>query len=224
MAAGSGVHEDRGPGEDSVTLDGSIVAFIGIAALLTILPGADMALVAKATLLDGRRAAFFTSLGICAGLPVHATASALGLSFVLATSAEAFTLVKFAGAAYLAYLGLRTIHDSFRLASEAVVAASRAQTSRAAFAQGWLSNVLNPKVALFYLTFLPQFISPGDNVLAKSLLLAGIHAVLGLVWLPLYAYAIDRIGAVVRGARHWLERVSGAALIGLGVRLALERR
>ena len=132
--------------------------------------------------------------------------------------------MKFAGAAYLAYLGLRTIHDSFRLASEAVVAASRAQTSRAAFAQGWLSNVLNPKVALFYLTFLPQFISPGDNVLAKSLLLAGIHAVLGLVWLPLYAYAIDRIGAVVRGARHWLERVSGAALIGLGVRLALERR
>ena len=132
--------------------------------------------------------------------------------------------MKFAGAAYLAYLGLRTIHDSFRLASEAVVAASRARTSRAAFAQGWLSNVLNPKVALFYLTFLPQFISAGDNVLAKSLLLAGIHAVLGLVWLPLYAYAIDRIGAVVRGARHWLERVSGAALIGLGVRLALERR
>ena len=207
-----------------MTLDGAIVAFIGIAALLTILPGADMALVAKVTLLDGRRAAFFTSLGICAGLPVHATASALGLSFILATSAEAFTLVKFAGAAHLAYLGLRTIHDSFRLASEAVVAASRAQTSRAAFAQGWLSNVLNPKVALFYLTFLPQFISPGDNVLAKSLLLAGIHAVLGLVWLPLYAYAIDRIGAVVRGARHWLERVSGAALIGLGVRLALERR
>ncbi len=173
LAAHPCVHENRRPGEDGVTLDGSIVGFIGIAALLTILPGADMALVAKVTLLDGRRAAFFTSLGICAGLPVHATASALGLSLVIATSAEAFTVVKFAGAAYLA---------------------------------------------------LPQFISPGDNVLAKSLLLAGIHAVLGLAWLPLYAYAIDRIGAVIRGARRWLERVSGAALIGLGVRLALERR
>jgi threonine/homoserine/homoserine lactone efflux protein len=207
-----------------VTLDGSIVAFLGIAALLTILPGADMALVAKVTLLDGKRAALFTSLGICAGLPVHATASALGLSLILATSAEAFTVVKFAGAAYLTYLGIRTIRDSLRPVLEPAVATGRAPSARAAFAQGWLSNILNPKVALFYLTFLPQFISPGDNVLAKSLLLAGIHAALGLMWLPLYAYAIDRLGALIRGARRWLERVSGTALIGLGVRLALERR
>jgi threonine/homoserine/homoserine lactone efflux protein len=207
-----------------VTLDGSILAFTGIVALLTILPGADMALVAKVTLLDGKRAAFFTSLGICAGLPVHATASALGLSLILATSAEAFTVVKFAGAAYLAYLGIRTIRDSFRPAADQAVVTDRVRSRRAAFAQGWLSNLLNPKVALFYLTFLPQFISPGDSVLAKSLLLAWIHAVLGLVWLPLYAYAIDRLGALIRGVRRWLERVSGAALIGLGVRLALERR
>jgi threonine/homoserine/homoserine lactone efflux protein len=207
-----------------MTLDGSILAFIGIAALLTILPGADMALVAKVTLLDGKRAAFFASLGICAGLPVHATASALGLSLILATSAEAFTVVKFAGAAYLGYLGIRTIRDSFQEAADRAVAVGRVRSGRAAFIQGWLSNVLNPKVALFYLTFLPQFISPGDNVLAKSLLLAAIHAVLGLLWLPLYAYAIDRIGAAVRGARRWLERISGVALIGLGVRLAFERR
>lgn len=207
-----------------MTLDGSILAFTGIVALLTILPGADMALVAKVTLLDGRRAAFFTSLGICAGLPVHATASALGLSLILATSAEAFTAVKFAGAAYLTYLGIRTIRDSLRPAADPAVAAGRARGSGAAFAQGWLTNVLNPKVALFYLTFLPQFISPGDNVLARSLGLAGIHAVLGLIWLPLYAYAIDRLAVLIRGARRWLERLSGAALIGLGVRLALQRR
>ena len=207
-----------------MTLEGSIIAFTGIAALLTVLPGADMALVAKVTLLDGKRAAFFTSLGICAGLPVHATASALGLSLILATSAEAFAVVKFAGAGYLAYLGVRTIRDSLRPAADPGLTAAPARSRRAAFTQGFLSNVLNPKVALFYLTFLPQFITPGDNVLAKSLLLAGIHAVLGLLWLPLYAYAIDRLGAVVRGARRWLERLSGAALIGLGVRLALERR
>ena len=207
-----------------MTIDGSILAFTGIVAILTVLPGADMALVAKVTLLDGRRSAFFTSLGICAGLPMHATASALGLSLILATSAEAFTVVKFAGATYLAYLGIRTIRDSLRPTSEVVVDAGRTRSARAAFVQGWLTNVLNPKVALFYLTFLPQFISPGDNVLAKSLLLAGIHAVLGLAWLPLYAYGIDRLGALIRGARRWLERLSGAALIGLGVRLALERR
>jgi threonine/homoserine/homoserine lactone efflux protein len=207
-----------------MNLDGSIVAFIGIAALLTILPGADMALVAKVTLLVGKRAAFFTSLGICAGLPVHAAASALGLSLILATSAEAFTALKFAGAAYLTYLGIRTIRDSMRANADPAVAAARTRGGVAAFAQGWLSNVLNPKVALFYLTFLPQFISPGDNVLAKSLLLAGIHAVLGLVWLPLYAYAIDRLILVMRSARRWLERISGAALIGLGLRLALDRR
>ena len=207
-----------------MTLDGSILAFIGIAALLTVLPGADMALVAKVTLLDGKRAAFFTSLGICAGLPVHAAASALGLSLILATSAEAFAAVKFAGAAYLTYLGIRTIRDSLRVVADSSVAAARTRGGLAAFAQGWFSNVLNPKVALFYLTFLPQFMSPGDNVLAKSLLLAGIHAVLGLVWLPLYAYAIDRLVLVMRSARRWLERISGAALIGLGLRLALERR
>lgn len=207
-----------------MTIDGSLLVFIGIAAVLTVLPGADMALVAKVTLVDGKRAAFLTSLGITAGLPVHATASALGLSVVLATSAEAFTVVKFAGAIYLAYLGIRTIRDSFAPSAQATARAAGTRGAAGAFAQGWLSNVLNPKVALFYLTFLPQFISPGENVHAKSLLLAGIHAVMGLVWLATYAYTIDRLGALVRGARRWLERVSGAALVGLGVRLAFERR
>jgi threonine/homoserine/homoserine lactone efflux protein len=158
MASGPCIHEDRRPDQNGVTLDGSILAFTGIAALLTILPGADMALVAKVTLLDGKRAAFFTSLGICAGLPVHATASALGLSLILATSSEAFTVVKFVGAGYLAYLGIRTIRDSLRPAADPAVTAGPARSRRAAFAQGFLSNVLNPKVALFYLTFLPQFI------------------------------------------------------------------
>jgi threonine/homoserine/homoserine lactone efflux protein len=82
----------------------------------------------------------------------------------------------------------------------------------------------NPKVALFYLTFLPQFINPGDNVLLKSLLLAGIHVTLGIAWLTTYAYAIDRLGLLVQNARRWLERASGAALIALGIRLAFERR
>ena len=181
-----------------------------------------MALVAKVTLQDGRRSAFFTSLGITAGLPVHATASALGLSVILSTSAEAFTVVKIAGAVYLGYLGIQTL----RHAGAAIRPghAARSRTARAAFLQGFLNNVLNPKVALFYVTFLPQFINPGDNVLLRSLLLAGIHVALGVVWLATYAFAIDRLGRILEGARTWLERVTGAALIGLGVRLAFERR
>ena len=84
--------------------------------------------------------------------------------------------------------------------------------------------MLNPKVALFYLTFLPQFIQPGDNVLVRSLVLASIHVALGLAWLFTYAYAIERLALVMQGARRWLERISGVALLGLSVRLAFERR
>lgn len=184
-----------------------------------------MALVAKVTLQDGKRAAFFTSLGISSGLPVHATASALGLSVILSTSATAFTFVKIAGAVYLGYLGVQTFRHSFDRGSPGAGPAWRGPTRwHHSFFQGFLNNVLNPKVALFYLTFLPQFINPGDNVLLKSLLLAGIHVTLGLAWLTTYAYAIDRLGRLVRNARRWLERASGAALVGLGVRLAFERR
>ena len=206
-------------------IDPSLLAFIGIAALLTVLPGVDMALVAKVTLQDGRRAAFFTSLGISSGLPVHATASALGLSLILSTSAEAFTVVKIAGAAYLTYLGVQSFRRSFERGLPGAGTAGPGRTRRGhAFLIGFLNNVLNPKVALFYLTFLPQFIEPGDNVLLRSLLLAAIHVVLGIAWLTTYAYAIDRIGALVQGARRGLERATGVALVGLGVRLALERR
>jgi threonine/homoserine/homoserine lactone efflux protein len=207
-----------------VTVDSALLAYVGIVTLLTILPGADMALVAKVTLLEGRRAAFLTSLGITAGLPVHATASALGLSLVLATSAEAFMVMKLAGAAYLVYLGIRTLRSSLKARPAIESGYGRPRAAAGAFVQGLLTNVLNPKVALFYLTFLPQFIVPSDSVLTKSLLLAGIHASLGVVWLVVYSLAIDRLGAAVQGARRWIERISAGALIGLGLRLAFERR
>jgi threonine/homoserine/homoserine lactone efflux protein len=183
-----------------------------------------MALVAKITLDRGRRAALMTSLGICSGLLVHATASALGLSVILATSAEAFTIVKLAGAAYLAYLGLRSLRDSFGVDDAPVtVVRGRAATP---FFQGLLNNVLNPKVAVFYLTFLPQFIDPTGNVLAQSLLFALAHAAMGIAWLTAYAYVLARLSAFFarRGVRAWLERVTGAVLVALGLRLAFERR
>jgi threonine/homoserine/homoserine lactone efflux protein len=206
-----------------MTLDPLFVAGLAVLALLTIAPGADMALVAKITLERGRRAALQGTLGICSGLFVHATASALGLSVVLATSAEAFTIVKLAGAAYLAYLGVQALRSSFRHAAAEVRSPRRGANP---YLQGVFSNVLNPKVAVFYLTFLPQFMSPGDNVLVRSLAFAVAHSVMGIVWLSAYAYVLSRISAVLGGAgvRRWLERVTGVVLIGLGARLVLERR
>jgi RhtB (resistance to homoserine/threonine) family protein len=204
-------------------MDPRFLAGLAVLALLTISPGADMALVAKMTLERGRGAALVATLGICTGLFVHATASALGLSVVLATSAEAFTVVKIAGAVYLTYLGLRSLKDSL---APHTTARSRPARARTSFLQGLLSNVLNPKVAVFYLTFLPQFIDPTRDVLTQSLLFAVAHAVMGILWLSLYAYVLARMSVFFAraGVRQWLERVTGAVLIGLGVRLAFERR
>jgi threonine/homoserine/homoserine lactone efflux protein len=203
--------------------DPLFIAGLAVLALLTVSPGADMALVTKITLERGRRAALLATLGICSGLLVHATASALGLSVILATSAEAFTIVKLAGAAYLAYLGLQALRSSFRDVANDVPSPRRGANP---LLQGVFSNVLNPKVAVFYLTFLPQFISPGDNVLIRSLAFALAHAVMGIVWLSAYSYAVMRMSDALGGAgvRRWLERVTGGVLIALGARLALERR
>ncbi len=204
-------------------IDPRVLAGLGVLVLLTISPGADMALIAKITVARGRRAAFLTSLGICSGLLVHATASALGLSVILATSAEAFTVVKLVGAAYLAYLGIRSLRDSFRPPPPDDDRRAHAGTS---FVQGLLNNVLNPKVAVFYLTFLPQFIDPAGNVLAQSLLFAVAHGVMGIAWLSAYAYVLARLSLLLarQGVRRWLERVTGGVLVALGVRLAFERR
>jgi threonine/homoserine/homoserine lactone efflux protein len=231
-----------------VTVDPRLVAFVGVAALLTILPGADMALVTRNVLALGRRRTMLTILGIGAGCLIHATASALGISAILATSATAYNVVKTVGAAYLVWLGVQSIRGSSaawqlgssaarQLGSSAVVGgrvaerpssrvAERPSSRAAAFTQGFLTNVLNPKVAIFYLTFLPQFIAPGEPVLTRSLMLASIHIVMGLIWLTAYAWFIDRLGAVLTrpAVKAWLERVTGGLLIALGARLAWERR
>lgn len=201
-------------------------AGVAVLALLTISPGADMALVAKVTLDRGRRAALLASVGICSGTLVHATASALGLSVILATSAEAFTAVKLVGAAYLAYLGLRSLRASFRYGDAGPVAEGERRRGATPYLQGLLTNILNPKVAVFYLTFLPQFIDPSGNVLAQSLAFALAHSAMGIVWLSAYAYVLARLSAFFArsGVRRWLERVTGAVLVGLGLRLAFERR
>jgi threonine/homoserine/homoserine lactone efflux protein len=198
-----------------------ILPFAAVAALLTVTPGVDMALVTRTALERGPRAARFTAAGICSGLLVWAALSAVGVAALLATSAEVYTVLRLVGAAYLVFLGVQGL---LRAAGPDPVDAPRATGSP--FRQGLLTNLLNPKIAVFYTTFLPQFIGHGDPVLLTSLLLASIHATLSLVWLSGYGVVVARAGDVLRHgrARRVLDAASGAVLVGLGVRLALERR
>jgi threonine/homoserine/homoserine lactone efflux protein len=206
-----------------VIADPRLFAFVGVAAILTILPGADMALVTRNVLAVGRRRTTFTIVGIGAGCLIHATASALGLSAILATSAMAFNVVKMIGAGYLIWLGISSIRDA---TSPPAATPTTPARQGSPFLQGFLTNILNPKVAVFYLTFLPQFISPGEPVFRRSLMLASIHIAMGFVWLMAYAWFVDRLGGVLTRPRvkASLERVTGGLLIALGARLAWEHR
>ena len=209
-------------------VDPELVAFTVVAMIVTIFPGADMALIARGVLTRGRRAGYVMTFGICTALWVHAVASALGLSAILMTSAALFSAVKLAGALYLVALGLTSLRSAFGKKSETAAAPMgvTAGDARRAFVQGLLCNLLNPKVAIFYLTLLPQFVRPGDPVLARSLLLASVHIVIGFVWLILYTYFLGRLGALLQRprVRRTLEGITGALLIGLGGRLAWDRR
>jgi RhtB (resistance to homoserine/threonine) family protein len=205
----------------------SLLAFVPVALLLTLIPGADTALVTRNALAMGMRGARWTILGIASGCLTHATMSALGLSAILATSARAYETVKLAGAAYLLWIGVQSIRQAGHpVSTETADVASAPDRGAHPFTQGFLTNILNPKVALFYLTFLPQFIPAGAPVLRTSLLLAMIHNLLGFAWLSVYARFVDRLRVALTRpvVKAWLERVTGGALVLLGARLAWNRR
>ena len=203
-------------------MDARFAAYLAVFALLIVTPGPDTALVIRNALGSGARAATATAFGIGIGSLVWALASLLGIAVVLETSATAFTVLKLAGAAYLAYLGIRTLLLGRRSAEPASVARLDDQT---AFQQGVLGNLLNPKAAVIFVTVLPQFIEPGDSTVRLVLMLIAYEAML-VPWLSLYGKVISRAGRSRAGARvrGWLNRVTGVVLIGLGVRLAVERR
>ena len=196
-------------------IDGQFWVGVGLLTLLTLSPGASMALVSAVAVADGRRAAAITTLGIATGIIVHSAASGLGLSVLLATSPEAFTLMKIAGALYLAYLGIRTLLRVGRPRATA----RNGRLGRDFYARGVLTNLLNPQVAIFYLTVLPQFIHPSGPVLAQSLLFGGSHACIAITWFAVYAYGVTTLASRVRAAQPWIERLSGVVLIGFAFRL-----
>jgi threonine/homoserine/homoserine lactone efflux protein len=209
--------------------DARFGTYLAVAALLIMTPGPDTALVTRHALLSGRRAAFFTTLGIGAGSVVWALASVLGIAALFEGSAAAFNVWKFVGAAYLGYIGLRTLIASFRGNKQSAMTTSAPQATQfgewVALRQGLLNNLLNPKAGAIFATTLPQFISAGDPPLRLLLMLLAYEAIL-LSWLTLYGYLVSRAGQSRFGTRirEVLQGVTGVVLIVLGVRLAFEQK
>ena len=201
-----------------------LLPFLVGSVLVTVIPGADMALVTRQVIVGGPPLAQKTIFGNLTGLLVHGVALAAGLSALLVASATAYTVVKLAGAAYLVYLGVQAVLASRRPPTTAPLAADAAPGR--AFVQGLVSTVLNPKPALFFLTFLPQFVNRDAAVLPQILTLAAIHVLVGLIWLSTYARLVDRARGVLTAPRvkAWLERTTGVVLIAFGLRVAVERR
>jgi len=199
--------------------------FIGISWALILAPGPDMFYVMTRGMAHGRRAGIVSAIGVVCGILVHTTAAAFGLTILLQTSAFAFLVVKFIGAIYLLYLGIQAWRDksTFRLQTSASIA-----KSSALFWQGVLSNVLNPKIAIFFLAFLPQFVDKGSSHVTLQMAFLGImFAGFGLCFLLIVGYSSGTIGRWLMDRPRYaqfFQRLAGGILIGLGIRLALTEK
>ncbi len=204
---------------------GHYLAFVGVSLLVICLPGQDTALTIRNSLLGGRRAGVATAFGVAAGQSAWTLTTAAGLAVVLAASGPFFNLLRLAGAAYLAYLGARSLWKAFRdhTADGAPVERGHTMRATAAFSQGFLSNLSNVKMAVFFISLLPQFAAPHPSF---GLLLAlGLNfSAFTVAWLAGYAFAVERMRRVLgrRSVRRAMEAVLGAALTGLGLRLGAE--
>lgn len=196
--------------------------------VITMVPGADMALITRQVVTRGRGAAQATIFGNLTGILVHAFALAIGLSALLVASATAYTAVKLAGACYLIYLGVQSFREARRSTSddERDGGPQGRRYSGNPYTQGLLSTVLNPKPALFFLSYVPQFIDPDGSVAFQVSLLAAVHIAVGFVWLTTFAWLVSRMHAVIVRPRvkAALERITGALLVAIGLSVALEKR
>ncbi len=204
-------------------------AFLIAITILTLTPGLDTALVIRNSSRGGFTDGAVTSLGICLGLFVHATFSAIGISAILAQSAQLFSLVKMVGAAYLIYLGFSTLKGLWNNGSApqtvgGEIARHEFSLSRS-LREGFLSNVLNPKTAVFYLAFLPQFINPEGSAFLQSTFMAAIHFVIAMVWQCGLAGVLTKAKSLLQSARftRWMEGTTGAVLVVLGIKLLIEK-
>jgi len=206
-------------------IDTQLIAFAGVSLLLAVTPGPDMAVVTKNALAHGRRGVVLTTSGIALALLIWVGATAVGLSALLRTSADVLFVLKIAGAGYLAYLGIRTLIESRRRPADLLASAPAAAPAHAVFRQGFLSAITNPKLGVFFVTFLPQFVQTGQAVLPRLLELGVIFALIGWTWMNVYGVFVTRLREVITTPRirQWMQRVTGVVLLGFGARLAVER-
>jgi threonine/homoserine/homoserine lactone efflux protein len=218
-----------------VTVDVSqaLLSFAVVAGLLTLVPGIDTALVLRSSISKTRSFAFATALGINTGTMVWGIAAAVGVSALLAASELAYRVLTMAGAAYMVWLGASLLWKSRGKATlpagprdvTALPAPSSRQLSRGWF-MGTATNLLNPKVGVFYIATIPQFIPPGVSPLLMGILLAGVHCVLGMAWSTFLIFGVGLASKWLKGARsvRIIDRITGTVLVGFGLKLALEPR
>lgn len=206
----------------------SLTTYLIAITLLTITPGVDTMLVIRNTARGGWRDGATSSFGICSGLFIHATISAVGISVILLQAAWAFSALKLLGAGYLVWLGISSWRkvikqEPFTIENGKARTGGTFLMSRS-LREGFLSNVLNPKTAVFYMAFLPQFINPAQSALLQSLFLAGLHFIIAMIWQCLLALMVKQM-------KGWLQRprvsqvfdgVTGTVMIGLGMKVAVD--
>ena len=205
---------------------GSYLAFLGVSLMVICTPGQDTALTIRNTLLGDRRTGSATAIGVAAGQATWTLATSAGLAVVLMASAPLFLAIRLAGAAYLVYLGLRSLVSAIRTHQARDLAARKGDSrlsGRTAFAQGFLSNLSNAKMVAFFISLLPPFAGPHPSFVL--LLALGLNfSVLTLAWLVGYAFAVERMGRWLRrsAVRRALDAALGAVLVGLGLRVGSE--
>ncbi|MFE9458709.1 LysE family translocator [Streptomyces californicus] len=208
-------------------MDAQLIAFIGVAAGMVALPGADFTVVVR-NALASRTAGLATALGVAAGLLVHTALAVAGLAAVLVTLPVLFRTVQLLGGAYVLYLGISALYALRRRSGQGEEEAAEDGSGRSAprefgraLRQGFLTNALNPKAPVLFLSLLPQFVPHGQPPLPRTLLLAAVVVVLALIWFPAVALLVDRLGRWLRRPRtaRAIEGGSGVALTGLGLAL-----
>jgi len=204
----------------------NILAFIAVATLLVVSPGPNGFLITKTVPLSGQKAGFANIWGFVAAFYVHGTLSIFGISVLLVQSAQAFFIFKILGAAYLIWIGIKALVSAIKGGASNLPESSprniKSVSMKAAFTQGFLTNVLNPKVSIFYLAAFPQFIAVNEGIMSAYLLVTA-HSVVNLVWFSLMVFMLSRIKKATNNAefKRWLNSITGIVFIGFGSKLAL---